>query len=87
MEIITNQEIFTTIGVYANGDMKINGVKAENIESHIEYNKTMRFGRGLFVNGKCKHQGYLTDEQVAYYEKLFTSDSKYSRFKDSAPYH
>jgi hypothetical protein len=79
-------QIHTTIGVYANGDFKINGVKAENLKEHIEYNKTMRFGRSLFVDGKCVHKGNLDDEQIKFYEKLFRSDSKYTRREDSAPY-
>jgi hypothetical protein len=80
-------EINTTIGVYASGDMKLNGVKKENLEQHIKYNIESRPGRALFVNGICKHIGNLSDEQVNFYERLFQSDSKYSRFKDSAPYH
>lgn len=87
MKTVTNQDIFTTIGVYPNGDMKLNGVKSENLKAHIEYNITHRWGRALFVNGVCKHRGYLTNEKIAHYEKLFKSDSKYSLFKDTTPYH
>ena len=45
-------QIYTTVVVYLNGDYKTNGVTPENIESHIEYNKTLRFGRALLVDGK-----------------------------------
>lgn len=57
-----------TIGVYANNSHKINIVKPEHLEGHIDYNKTMRFGRGLFVDGKCVHKGYLDDKQVQDWE-------------------
>ena len=43
--------IHTTIGVYPNGSHKVNGVKSENIASHIDYNLTMRPGRTLIVDG------------------------------------
>lgn len=79
-------KIHTTIGVYLNGDIRLNGVKSENLESHINYNKKNRWGRGLFVDGKCVNKGYLSDEQVQFYEKLFKSDSKYTINKDTAPY-
>lgn len=80
-------KIITTIGVYANGDMKLNGVKEENLEQHIEYNLENRPGRALFVDRICKNKGNLSNEQVKFYEKLFQSDSKYTRYKDSSPYH
>lgn len=50
-----------TIGVYANDDYKINIVKEEDLVNHIEYNKLFRYGRALFVDGKCENQGYLSD--------------------------
>ncbi|MEX3625397.1 hypothetical protein [Viridibacillus arvi] len=56
---------YVTIGVYSNDTFKVNIVRPEHIEGHIEYNKTMRFGRALFVNGKCEYSGYLSDEKVA----------------------
>ena len=53
-----------TVGVYQNGVYKHNIVRDEDLLSHIEYNKTFRFGRGLFVDGVCVNQGYLSGEQV-----------------------
>lgn len=79
-------KINTTIGVYANGDMKINGVVESNLKNHIAYNKDNRWGRGLFVNGVCVHKGYLSDEEVKFYERLFQSDTAYTVHKDTAPY-
>lgn len=77
--------IHTTIGVYANGEMKFNGVKAGNLINHIDYNLDFRPGRALFVNGKCVHKGYLNDEEVQKYEEMF-KDPKFKLDKDTAPY-
>jgi len=49
--------IHTTIGLYPNGEYKVNGVSKEDLEAHIEYNKTMRFGRALFVDGELVYKG------------------------------
>lgn len=79
--------IHTTIGVYANGDFKINGVKPEHLDSHIEYNKTMRFGRALFVDGICHNQGYLSPEECKEWEAKIQADPKrFTRNKCTAPY-
>lgn len=55
--------IHTTIGLYRNGDYVVNGVKAEHLETHIHYNIRCRGGRALFVDGKCVHTGYMTQEE------------------------
>lgn len=57
-----------SVGVYSNGKYVVNIVRGEDLESHIEYNKTFRFGRGLFIDGKCINQGYLSGEQVRNWE-------------------
>lgn len=68
-------KIHTTVGVYPNSEVgnfksvKINGVKEEHLEQHIQYNKTMRFGRALFVDGKCVYKGSLTNEQMCQWEQ------------------
>lgn len=41
-----------TLGIYSNGQYKFNVVRDEDLESHIEYNKTWRWGRLLYVDGK-----------------------------------
>ena len=58
-----------TVGVYMNGQYKYNIVRDEDLENHIKYNKIFRFGRGLFVDGKCINQGYLSGEQVRNWER------------------
>ena len=79
--------IHTTIGIYLSGQFIINGVHPDHLESHIEYNKTARFGRGLFVDGKCVHKGYLTDEMVETFERQIAGDpERFTMKKVTAPY-
>ena len=56
--------IHTTIGIYANGDFKINGVSEDHLESHIEYNQKYRPGRALVVDGKIEYCGYLKESEI-----------------------
>lgn len=77
--------IHTTIGLYADGSFKMNGVKPEHLENHIEYNKNYRFGRTFFVDGKLIHKGYHNDEQVkAFQERIKRENLKAD--KCTAPY-
>ena len=76
------KKIHHTRGVYANGEYKDNAVSAEDLESHIEYNKTFRFGRALLVDGVVVYNGYLTDEQLAPHIGVVRSFTR-----DSHPYH
>lgn len=57
-----------TVGVYPNNDYKTNCVPDFELEEHVQYNKEMRGGRGLFVDGVCVHRGGLSLEQVAEWE-------------------
>lgn len=80
-------KIYTTIGLYPNGTYKTNGVSEEHIQSHIEYNKTFRPGRTLFIDGEVEYRG------------IGISDDTLKEFKDkikvkpivvstcTAPYH
>lgn len=56
-------KLFHTMGVYRDGSRKNNGVIEEHLADHIEYNKTMRPGRALFVDGVCHNKGYLSEEE------------------------
>lgn len=72
-------KIHHTRGVYSNGDFKDNAVLAEHLEGHIEYNKTMRFGRALFVDGVLVYRGSISDELIVKHTgvvKTFTTPSK-----------
>ncbi|HDR7922706.1 TPA: hypothetical protein QCY49_000691 [Bacillus paranthracis] len=53
-----------SIGVYNNETHVVNIVPDYNLEKHIEYNKIMRFGRALFIDGECVHTGYLSDKKI-----------------------
>lgn len=57
------RKIHHSMGVYNNGDRVHNGVDPDHLDSHIEYNKVMRFGRALFVDGVCLNEGYLSKER------------------------
>ena len=81
-----SEKIYTTIGVYSNGDLKINGVEVANFKKHVDYNLKMRPGRAFFVDGVCINKGCLDEEEVSEYTRLFNSDTKYLRTKDSKPY-
>ena len=73
-----------TVGVYMNGQYKYNIVRDEDLENHIKYNKIFRFGRGLFVDGKCVNQGYLSGEQVRNWERR-TSEMEFNISHDTRP--
>lgn len=75
----------TSVGVYQNGQYKVNIVRDEDLENHIEYNRTFRFGRGLFIDGKCVLKGYLSGEQVRNWEKRI-SEMKFDISKPTIPY-
>lgn len=77
--------IHTTIGVYPDGSFKINGVLTEHLKDHIDYNKKMRFGRSLFVDGKCVHKGYLDDETIKSFKKRIEKDN-IKETKCTSPY-
>ena len=51
-----------TLGIYSNGQYKFNVVRDEDLESHIAYNKTWRWGRLLYVDGKRVWNGCVKDE-------------------------
>ena len=69
LEELRTTKYHVSVGVYANGQYVVNIVADEHLDSHIEYNKEYRFGRGLFVDGICVNQGYLSGEQVRNWTK------------------
>ena len=66
-----SRTIISTIGVYNNGDRVSNGVHRDDLFTHIEYNFTYRFGRALFVEGRCLNHGYLSPERIRELETEF----------------
>lgn len=77
--------IHTTIGVYANGDYKSNGVESKNLAGHIQYNIKLRPGRALFVDGLCIHKGYLSTEECERLEQELCPTIVH--LSDTAKYH
>lgn len=69
LKLNPGEKIIHTMGVYSNGDRKHNGVRESHLAEHIEYNKTFRPGRALFVNGKCENEGYLSKDTCDSIEK------------------
>lgn len=77
--------IHTTIGIYPNGDYKVNGVKEHNLASHIHYNKVMRPGRALMVDGKLVYDGLgVMDKDKL--NKIVQDLKEVKINKDTAPY-
>lgn len=74
-----------TVGVYKNGEYVINVVRENDLESHIEYNQIFRFGRALFVDGKCVNQGYLSDDEIKNWTEKIMS-FKINTSSDTRPY-
>lgn len=61
---MSKQTIHTTIGLYANGDTKYNGVANEDLAAHIAYNKQARWGRALIVDGECVYDGFVSKKLI-----------------------
>lgn len=69
-----------TLGVYANGQYKYNVVRDEDLEHHIEYNKKMRFGRLLYVDGERVYDGCMRKEILPEYDEI--ARKFYKDYKD-----
>lgn len=74
-----------SVRVYSNGKYISNIVREEDLKSHISYNTIFRFGTGLFIDGKCVHQGYLSGEQVKNWTKRI-SEMKINLTNNTIPY-
>lgn len=76
------------MGLYSDGSVKHNGVADEHLQHHIEYNKVARFGRALFVNGKCIFTGYFKpdDPLIEYWERILAFEPR-TFDKPTVPYH
>lgn len=59
-----------TLGIYHNKDYKFNVVRDEDLQEHIEYNKTWRPGRLLYVDGKRVNNGCINPEYLDEYDKI-----------------
>lgn len=77
-----------TYGVYRNKEWKRNAVLPEHLEHHIEYNKVMRFGRALIVDGVIVHKGYFEQEEIEAFwrDVLEPIDKAWHPLRDTIPY-
>lgn len=79
-----------TLGIYANGQYKYNVVREEDLENHIEYNKTFRFGRLLYVDGERVYDGDAqTRADLEKYDKIaedFYKNNKVNMNIPTIPY-
>lgn len=80
------EKIYTTVGVYNNGDYKMNGVKESNLLEHIKYNLEYRPGRAFFVDGVCLHKGNLDNDRIELWEFEINNQPKFKMSVDTAPY-
>lgn len=62
--------MYITIGIYPSKNYKTNIIAPEDLEAHIEYNKTMRPGRLLYVDGKRVYNGQVKEERLTEYDEL-----------------
>jgi hypothetical protein len=83
-----HKNIHKTYGVYPDLSWKRNAVEHTDLEAHIEYNKTWRWGRALIVDGVCVYSGSIKEEVIQKWidEKLPTIDKDFNPTKHSAPY-
>ncbi len=74
------------VGVYLNGDHTINIVDPADVFEQIGYNKRLRYGRALFLDGGCIHEGYLNKDSIAEWTNKLT-EMKIDSSKVSRIYH
>lgn len=79
VEKLSGHKYFThkVVNVYTNEDFVIEEISKNKLIEHISYNKTMRFGRAIFVDGKCVHKGYLTKDQIKQWEVKLEKEIPY----------
>ena len=75
--------IHTTIGLYPNGEYKVNGVPSEKLADHINYNIHMRPGRALILDTFVIYEGIGCKEALKNNIRKFL---KIKKTEDTAPY-
>lgn len=72
-----------TVGIYPSENFKVNVVRDEDLEKHIEYNLIFRPGRAFFVDGTCKYRAWMSAEDVKKWEdKIRSLDININRPSD-----
>ena len=78
-----------TLGVYLSGDYTYNVVREEDLEEHIQFNKTFRPGRLLYVDGQRVYNGVIKKEALSKYDtiaKEFYASYNINMNKPTIPY-
>ena len=65
---LPNKPLYSTRGVYPNGDFKSNAVRAQDMANHLGYNLRARQGRALLIDGKCVYAGNVGPEVISKHE-------------------
>ena len=80
---------YVTIGVYDDGSCIVNIVRSEDLEKHIKYNENFRPGRMLFVDGKFRCGGVLSESEkrkrISVWEEKI-KDMNFNTRKDTRQY-
>lgn len=63
------------VRIYNNGDRVVRRLDPSEVERQLSYDKVMRFGCALFVDGKCEATGYLDKERCEALSKELTSQA------------
>ena len=58
------------LNIYASGDYKYNVVRDSDLKDNIEFNKTWRFGRIIYVDGKRVYNGCIKEEALGKYDEI-----------------
>ena len=58
------------LNIYASGNYKYNVVRDFELEYNIEFNKTYRFGRIIYVDGKRVYDGVIKKEALYKYDRI-----------------
>ena len=78
-----------TLGVYLSGDYVYNVVREEDFEEHIQFNKTFRPGRLLYVDGQRIYNGVIKKEALSKYDIIaeeFYASYNINMSKPTIPY-
>lgn len=77
-----------TYGVYPDGSWKRNAVDPADLEAHIAYNRSWRWGRALIVDGAVVHRGYWSEAGIEAFvlQKLPLIDEGWEPQRPTVPY-
>lgn len=79
-----------TLGIYSNKSYKYNVVRDEDLENYMAYNKALRPGRLIYVDGKRVYDGVLKQGCLAEFdavaEKFYENSSSINMNIPTIPY-